>query len=322
MNAKGSVSVALASFNGQTYISEQIQSILAQSAPVTQIVIADDGSSDATLDTARAALGAFDGEVVLLPPGQEPLGVTRNFQRALAACTGEFIALADQDDLWHPDKIERMRVALGDGLLAFSDARLVDASGAPVPERTTLFQGLGMSEWELERLHSGDTWPVFLRRNLVTGATALLRRSLLSLAGEFPNGWVHDEWLAIVAAAHGGVRLCDEPTIDYRQHGSNQIGMRSRLTWQIRFARLRAPRSERNARLLARAAALAQWTATHAPELHDDAAAKLAHEQVRSAYPARRLARIGPIVRERATGRYEQFGLGSSDVVRDLVQPV
>lgn len=320
MNAQ--VSVALAAYNGERFIAEQLRSILAQSVPVDEIIVADDGSRDATLEVVHAELTDFTGRVMVLEPQAKSLGVAQNFARALAACTGEFIALCDQDDVWHVDKIARLLDGLGDGLLVFSDARLVDDAGAPFDESPTLFDGLGLTDWERARIAQGDAWAVLLRRNVVTGATALLRRELLELAGVFPNSWVHDEWLAVVAAACGGVRLVAEPTIDYRQHSANQIGMRTKLTWRARLDRLRAPRTQRNLRLLRRAEALAARAHVWGTERWQDAEEKLAHEQIRSALPVARFDRVGAVRREQATGRYDRFGLGRQDVLRDLVQPV
>ena len=346
------VSVALATYNGEAFLAEQLRSILAQTVPVSQIVIADDGSRDGTLDVARAALRGFAGEVVVLEAERRPLGVTANFSRAIAACAGDVIALCDQDDVWDADKIERMLAALDDGLLAFSDALLVDDSGEVFDGSPTLFAGLGLSVWERERIAQGDAWSVLLRRNVVTGATTVFRRELLELAGSFPKAWVHDEWLAMVAAAYGGVRMLDEPTIGYRQHGANQIGMRTKLTWKIRMARLRAPRAMRNLRLLERAQALASWAGeqsrgarfdpstplgNRSASLHStsgasgvvlpddiwrDAEEKLAHEEIRFGLPTARFDRVPIVRREAKTGRYERFGLGKQDILRDLVQPV
>lgn len=317
------VSVALATYNGGRFISEQLRSILTQTAPVHEIVIADDGSRDDTVGIAREVLATFVGDVVVLEPERRSLGVTKNFERALRACTGDVIALADQDDVWHTDKLERMIAALGaDGLLAFSDALLVGEHGQPLEGNPRLFDGLGVTAWERERIAAGDAWSVFLRRNLVTGATAVMRRELLDLAGEFPEAWVHDEWLAIVAAANGGVRLLDEPTIDYRQHGANQIGMRAKLTWKIRFERLRAPRSQRNIRLFKRAQALAARAHEWSEQAALDAEEKLAHETVRSELSPYRWDRISVVRRELKTGRYDRYGLGKQDALRDLLQPV
>lgn len=317
------VSVALATYNGGRFIAEQLRSILAQTVPVHQIVIADDGSRDDTVGIAREVLSTFAGDVVVLEPERRSLCVTKNFERALRACAGEVIALADQDDVWHADKLERMIAALGaDGLLAFSDAQLVGEHGQPLDGSPRLFDGLGVTAWERERIAAGDAWEVFLRRNLVTGATAVMRRELLDLAGEFPEAWVHDEWLAIVAAANGGVRLLDEPTIDYRQHGANQIGMRSKLTWKIRLERLRAPRSQRNIRLFKRAQALAARAHEWSEQAALDAEEKLAHETVRSELSPYRWDRVSVVRRELKTGRYDRYGLGKQDALRDLVQSV
>lgn len=317
------VSVALATYNGGRFIAEQLRSILAQTVPVHQIVIADDGSRDDTVGIARETLATFAGDVLVLEPERRSLGVTKNFERALRACAGEVIALADQDDVWHVDKLERMIAALGaDGLLAFSDAQLVGEHGQPLEGNPRLFDGLGVTVWERERIAAGDAWSVFLRRNLATGATAVMRRELLDLAVEFPEAWVHDEWLAIVAAANGGVRLLDEPTIDYRQHGANQIGMRSKLTWKIRLERLRAPRSQRNIRLFKRAQALAARAHEWSEHAAHDAEEKLAHETVRSELSPYRWDRVSVVRRELKTGRYDRYGLGKQDALRDLVQPV
>lgn len=337
------VSVAMATFNGGQFIAEQLRSILAQTVAIDQIVIADDGSRDDSVGIARDVLATFAGELTVLEPERRSLGVTKNFERALRACTGDLIALSDQDDVWHVDKLERMIAPLGeDGLLAFSDASLVGELGQPLKGEPVLFGGIGLTDWERSTLFAGDAWPVFLRRNLVTGATVVIRRALLDLAGEFPESWVHDEWLAIVAAANGGVRLVDEPTIDYRQHGANQIGMRSKLTWKIRMERLKTPRTQRNSRLFKRAQALAAWAGERArfdpstvlwnrpatsslrstTEIWMDAEEKLAHETVRSELPAARFDRVPSVRREMKTGRYERFGLGKQDVLRDLVQPV
>lgn len=315
------ISVALASFNGAAFIAEQLRSILEQSSPVSEIVIADDGSTDGTLDIAEAVLAEWTGTLAVLPAEERPLGVTANFARAIAACTGELIALADQDDVWHPGKIERLVAALGERSLVFSDAQLVGADGIALEGTPTLFDGLGLTVRERKAVLRGEAWSVLMRRNIVTGATAMFRSELRSVAGEFPADWVHDEWLAVVAALHGGVQLLDEPTIDYRQHGGNQIGMRTRLDWATRMQRLRAARAERNDRLLLRATQLADRAVAWPEPAARDAAAKLQHEQLRSGLPESRWGRIVPVVSEWSRGRYGRYGLGVQDVVRDLIQP-
>src|SRR4030095_7340214 len=99
-------------------------------------------------------------------------------------------------------------------LLLHSDASLVDAELAPLGN--TLFHALEVQRAELEAIAQGRAFDVFLRRNLVTGATTVFRRSLLDAALPFSDAWVHDEWLAAIAAATACVGGAPEPAIDYR----------------------------------------------------------------------------------------------------------
>ena len=207
--------------------------------------------------------------------------------------------------------------------MVHTDARLVDSAGAPL--RFSLLQTLGVSDVDRASVHAGHAIDAYLRRNIVTGATMMVRRELVELSRPFPAAWVHDEWMAMVAAATGLVDLLDEPLTDYRQHGGNQIGVTS-LDATGKLGRLRAPRAARNARLLARAAALQERASGFEPAASASVLAlikaKLAHERLRSALPAARLLRVAPIVRGWRAGDYSRFGLGLQDVLRDLVQPV
>jgi hypothetical protein len=159
---------------------------------------------------------------------------------------------------------------------------------------------------------------------LVTGATAAIRRSVADAAYPFPSSWVHDEWLAIVAASSGSLAPITDELIAYRQHGNNEIGA-VRLTLAARIRKLTEPGADRNRRLLARAAALAERYQTFAsatPIRRSNVNQKLEHEKVRSSLGHRRLSRFGPVIREARSGRYTQFGGGLQDIIRDLAQPL
>lgn len=321
------VSVALCTYNGARFVAEQVRSILAQSSPADQIVISDDGSTDATLDVVRAELaaaGAAPHEVIILE-NPAPLGVTRNFEQAVLACTGDLIVLSDQDDLWIPDRLARAVkefAARPDLLLLHGDARLVDEAGGPLGH--SLFEAIEFTAGEQREVRRGHALDVLLRRNVVTGATVVFRRSLLDVASPFPDAWVHDEWLAIIAAISGAVDFIDAPLIDYRQHGSNEIGA-ARPTMAVRTSRLREPRLERNRRLLARAEALQERVVALGDAVPDAVAGlvrqKVAHERFRSALPRSRMLRLVPILRAAASGSYRRFGRAHYDILRDLVQP-
>ena len=138
----------------------------------------DDASTDETprLVEAFAARAPFP---VRLERNAVRLGVAGNFARALQRCTGELIATCDQDDLWLPQRLEQGVRALADPdvLLAFSDARLVDAELRPTGR--TLWRSIGFSSTDQLRVAHGDALGVLLGRLVVTGATMTLRASLL-----------------------------------------------------------------------------------------------------------------------------------------------
>lgn len=327
-----SISVALCSFNGERFIAEQLLSILGQTQPPQQIVLSDDASADATVELARETVQSFlarhpnmELELRVLE-NASPLGVTRNFEQAIAACTSELVALSDQDDVWAPDRLAKVGTVFLERpelLLLHSDARLVDEAGAVLPG--TLLDTLEVSADVRHAIHAGNAFDALMRRNLVTGATTVIRRSLFDRATPFPESWVHDEWLAIVAAAFDGLELMEETLIDYRQHGSNQIGV-SRLSFFGKLSRMLEPGSVRNRRLLGRATALVdrfESMGEAVPQHRVEAThRKLEHERLRSRLSSHRVMRLVPLVRELRTGRYAEFGRGGLDVVRDLVQPL
>lgn len=320
------ISVALCTHNGARYLPAQLESILGQTVPPDEIVLSDDASTDDTVAIAEAIVAQHPGVRLRVLRNLTPLGVTKNFEQAVLATEGDLIVLSDQDDIWYPNRIERAAaefVHRPELLLLHGDARLVDADGEPLG--SDLFEALEATSWELDSIAQGRAIDVFLRRNLALGAATMFRRSLLETAVPFDAGWVHDEWLAVIAAATGSgtVGFIPEPIIDYRQHGANQIGVR-KLSLRGKIRRLMQPRRERNRRLLAAfehlTARLEQLGVS--PEVLAAAVQKVEHERVRNGLPRARVLRIVPVLREVRTGRYRTKGRGAPDVLRDLVQPV
>lgn len=320
-------SVALATFNGSRHLAAQLTSIFDQTVPVAEIVLADDGSRDGTVDLARRVfaerVGASIPELRIVAETASG-GVARNFERALQATRHPLIALCDQDDIWHPDRIEaaaHLHATRPEILLVHANARLVNRDAEQLG---SLFDALEISPAMLVAIHAGAEFELLLKRNVVTGATTTLRRELLDLAGTIPTGWLHDEWLGIVAAAHGRSDVIERPLIDYRQHEGNEVGAR-RLGIAGKFRRMLEPGRDRNARLLTRATSLSERFAVGGESLppHRLAAVerKLRHEEVRSAFPVSRPHRLTAVIRELRTGRYEEFGRGRLDALRDVLQP-
>ncbi len=318
------ISVALCTHNGARFVEQQVASILAQSRLPDQLVVSDDASTDDTIAIVERLVAPSPVELVVLR-NEVALGYVANFEQALRATDGELVALSDQDDSWHPNRIEAAAAffeADPELLMVHSDARLVDERGASLGH--TLFDALGVTAGERAEAASGDELAVLLRRNLVTGATAMFRRRAVDLAVPFPDHWVHDEWLAMIATSVGQGMLLDEPLVDYRQHGSNQIGV-TRLGLRGKIGRILEPRSGRNVYLASRAAVLVDRLEALGAEVRPDALArareKLAHLRVREAFSRHRIARLVPVLREAATGRYGRYSRGGGDILRDLLQP-
>jgi glycosyltransferase involved in cell wall biosynthesis len=189
----------------------QIESIRAQTHGRWVCLISDDASSATAKREIERAIGGDDR--FLLETGAEAVGFYRNFERALAMVPPEasYVALSDQDDRWHADKLAALIAALGPGdVLAHSDARVVDASGAVIAE----------TFWPRGRPRD-DRLADALYANPVTGASALFRREVLDPALPFPDlagPAFHDRWIALVCIVLGGVAYVDRPLYDYVQH--------------------------------------------------------------------------------------------------------
>lgn len=323
------ISVALCSCNGAKFIAEQIDSICRQSLPPFEIVLHDDASTDDTVAVAKAAWTRCRDEGLPAPDLQilvhgHRLGVAANFAGALRVCRGELIALCDQDDHWHSDRLA-FAAALFDAqparLLVHGNARLVDGSGQSL--NMDLFDALEITPAELAALEQGRALEVLLDRNLVTGAATLVRRELLDLALPVPAHWVHDEWLAAVAAANHGLFVTRRCLLDYRQHGNNQIGAQQEH-WLAALSRLVSPRGDFLPYRLARAQELLERLQRMHPPASPGVVRlveeKVAHHAVRAKLPANRLLRLWPVWREWRTGRYQRFGRGIRGLAKDLLE--
>ena len=194
----------------------QIASIRAQTHRNWICVISDDRSSDAGLETIRREVGADPRFAVSVAARR--LGFYNNFERALALAprAAQFVAMADQDDRWYPDKLERLLGAIGDAQLVYCDQRVIARDG----------QLLSDTYWSTRRNNHSDLLSLLVA-NSVTGAASLLRRELLDDVLPFPPpqfAHFHDHWVALVARACGRIAYVDEPLYDYVQHREASLG--------------------------------------------------------------------------------------------------
>jgi glycosyltransferase involved in cell wall biosynthesis len=228
-------SIAMAVYNGEKFMRLQIDSILEQMKTDDEIVISVDPCQDGSRKIALEYAEKDKRISVLDGPGS---GVIKNFENALYSAKGEFIFLADQDDVWFKDKLERMLGALGkEGVLAAAhDAEVVDGDLNIISE--SYYKG---------GFYTGILKNVI--RNRYMGCCMAFRSRLIEYAMPFPENLpMHDQWLGIVAKKYGNVEFIDSPLIYYRRHektltGREKAGILKRLKWRacilIDYIRLR-----------------------------------------------------------------------------------
>ncbi len=324
------VSVALCTYNGQRWLAPFLDSLAAQSRLPDELVVSDDGSSDATLELVAAfsARAPFPVRVSSTPTR---LGSTFNFASAFASCAGALIAPADQDDVWAPHKLERMVAAVEAGglAMAFTDGTVIDEAGRAVP--TTLWRGVGFGDRE-QREFARDPLGLLLRRSVVTGAAMVFRAQHLDRLLPFPdalNGpgslMLHDRWIALVLAAVADVAAVAEPLIAFRQHAGQQTGLRAPLTSGDVTHQLRRTTASSAESLLTRArqleAVLACVGDDGRPGARERIAAAIDHLRARAGLSPARPARLRTVTREWACGRYRRYSGGTRSAVADLARP-
>lgn len=214
------ISVALCTYNGASFIRDQLESIMRQTLKPDEIVICDDCSHDDTVKIIQDTLSRYTGKWNLTC-NQENLGYKRNFEKAIRLCHGDIIYLSDQDDVWHLEKIETMQhVFLNhpDVQMVFHDAEIVDAN----------LNMLNPSFWEVLHFRYQDfmkgDYLRLLDSNVVQGAACAFRKEVYQISQPFPQYAIHDQWLALNSLGIGKIYPLPKALLKYRQTGKNEIG--------------------------------------------------------------------------------------------------
>lgn len=194
----------------------QIDSIREQTDRDWVCLISDDCSRPERYREIEAVIGG--DQRFRLSRSESRNGFYRGFERALGMVPADasLVALCDQDDRWHPDKLATLRAALGDAELVYSDQRLVDPGGELIAD----------SYWG-ERANNYTSLSSLLIANTITGAAALIRREVVERALPFPDvpgDQYHDHWLGLVALTLGEIAYVDRPLYDYVQHRGAALG--------------------------------------------------------------------------------------------------
>lgn len=212
------VAICMATYNPPLPLFlRQISSIKEQTHRRWVCVISDDASEPARLAEMRGVIA--DDPRFLLSPAPARLGFYNNFERSLslAPASADYLALADQDDYWYPEKLQALLEKFENGTtLVYSDMRIVSESGEVISE----------TYWTTRKNNYRDFASLMLA-NTVTGAASMFAGRLRDVILPFPErvgNLFHDHWIACVARAHGELKYIDCPLYDYVQHSGNVIG--------------------------------------------------------------------------------------------------
>ena len=318
-------SIALCTYNGARHLREQLNSIAAQTRPPDELVICDDCSTDAThaiiTDFAASAPFAVNSHI-----NERNLGSTKNFERAIGLCVGDYIALSDQDDVWLPAKLAQLEAefdrAPNVGLI-FTDAEVIDEVARPTGY--TLWEKLPVRPAERHRLRSRRAIDELMEGSTVTGATMAFRGRFKDLLLPIPTDLpiIHDAWIAILVAAVSEVLPIAAPLIRYRQHAEQQVGAKERKRDE-RGVREAMRRTTSYHEIIEIGIQVQQRLSEHSDIYKsDDAlsrlAARLTHLRMRANLPGRPLPRFTCVVRELLTGRYRLYSRGLFSAAKDLL---
>ena len=238
--------ILLATYNGEKYLEEQIDSIFSQTYTKWNLIIRDDESEDNTLQIIQKYIKKYPQKILLISGDyhKSRLGASQNFSTLLKYSTADYIFFSDQDDIWLKNKVRnsielmrKLESSYGNTLpiLIHTDLNVVNAR----------LDCIHSSYWQQQHLDPVKSdLKHFLVRNLVTGCTVLINRSLRDLAIPIPvSAYMHDWWLALIATSFGKISYLPKSTVLYRQHTSNEVGAQSKRFKDI-VSRLLRPRSK------------------------------------------------------------------------------
>ena len=228
MGTDKKISVALAAYKGENFIAEQLESILFQLKENDEIIVSDDLPGGETERIVRD-FAEKDARVKYVEGPQK--GLIKNFENAIKNCTGDYIFLCDQDDVWLPDKVEKVAEKLDEGFsLVLHNAMVTD--GKLKINDTSFFKSHGTKTGFLNNII----------RNSYMGCCMAFRKELcgkiLPFGDDLP---MHDQWIGLIAEKTGKVCLVEKPLILYRRHGNNMTGgktsLKQKIIWRISIAK-------------------------------------------------------------------------------------
>ena len=224
MYSTDKIAILMATYNGEKYICQQIDSILSQTCKDWELYIHDDGSTDNTIAAVESYVEKYPDKIHLID-GKSTGGSKYNFFYMFGQVEAPYYMTCDQDDVWLEKKIELTydkMLTIEDkadiSCLVYTELRVVDSELNTIADTMSGYQSLDCHKRTINQ---------FILQNSVTGCTMMVNRALrdkMLRITDIDNTIMHDWWAALVAAQFGKTAFIDEPTILYRQHGDNSLG--------------------------------------------------------------------------------------------------
>lgn len=210
------ISIAMATYNGEKFIREQLDSILAQTITDWELIVCDDVSTDSTIAIIEEY--AKKDSRIQIHKNKVNLGFKRNFEKAIELCQGDYIALCDQDDIWYSNHLEVLYNQIGNHSLSIGNSDIVDENNLFCGHRMSETDYLTFLPTNCEKL----IYRELLNSNPFQGAAMLLKKTFADTCIPIPdNVLFHDTWISACACAQEGIIYSYEPIIRYRQHQNN-----------------------------------------------------------------------------------------------------
>jgi glycosyltransferase involved in cell wall biosynthesis len=224
------ISVALIVYNGAQYLRTQLDSILAQTHKVDELIICDDASSDNSKEILEEYKDKHPN-LFFIHYNTQNIGPTKNIEKAIQACTGKLILLADQDDYWEPNKVDKVVKWFEQNPNmhgVFTNGSLMNSKGE-LDNKYSLWDVMSFPYKTIRnKTELNESLKLYINtvENAITGATLAIRNNLPFLKQPFPiiKNLVHDRWLAINLAENNSLGILDEKLIRYRIHSAQAIG--------------------------------------------------------------------------------------------------
>jgi len=323
------ISIAMASFNGEKFIKEQLDSFLSQTRLPDELVISDDGSTDSTLEIIKSFSQTCPFPIKVISNTQR-LGITKNFENAMKSCTGDIIFLSDQDDVWLPEKISTLADVFNNNPktgLVHCNAEIVNEDLASTGK--TVWESTWFSHKEQQKIKNGKAFDVYLRHTVAAGMSMAVRADLLKTVLPIPDIFsIHDVWTALIIAAIADVTLIDQALLQYRVHGVNQtIGIhRLSLKEQFDIARKQAcdntfPNlTALHDNLVKRLEYLIKSGSYTIPvSVMNKAIKRHEHAHIRSSFSGNIIKKLAIMIPQIINGNYFRFSYGIKSIVKDLI---